>query len=85
MTRTSERPDFEITNQSGWTNRNLGTEGFVKATVDESMERLRQTAERIDTVVAKGSPWLAGEAISIADFCVLPAVVRMTDLHLEHV
>lgn len=65
--------------------RNFGTEGFAKATVDESMERLRQTVERIDAAVAKGSPWLAGEAISIADFCALPTAVRMTDLHLEHV
>jgi len=65
--------------------RNFGTEGFAKATVDESMERLRQTVERIDAAVAKGSPWLAGESISIADFCVLPTVVRMIDLHLEHV
>jgi glutathione S-transferase len=65
--------------------RNFGTEGFAKAAVDESMERLRQTVERIDVAVAKGSPWLAGEAISISDFCVLPTVVRMSDLHLEDV
>lgn len=65
--------------------RNFGTEGFAKATVDESMHRLRQTVERIDAAVANGSPWLAGEAISIADFCVLPTIVRMTDLGLESV
>ena len=65
--------------------RNFGTEGFAETTVDESIERLRQTVERIDAAVAKGSPWLAGEAISIADFCVLPTVVRMTDLDLQNV
>lgn len=65
--------------------RTFGTEGFAKATVDESMERLRQTAERIDAAVAKGSAWLAGEAISLADLCVLPTIVRMSDLNLEHV
>jgi glutathione S-transferase len=52
--------------------------------MDESTERLRQTVERIDAA-AKRSPWLAGEAISLADLCVLPTIVRMSDIGLENV
>ena len=65
--------------------RRFGTEGFSKDQVDESTERLRQTVERIDAAIAKGSPWLAGDAISFADLCVLPTIVRMSDIKLEDV
>jgi glutathione S-transferase len=64
--------------------RRFGTEGFSKDQVDESTERLRQTVERIDGAIAKGS-WLAGDAISLADLCVLPTIVRMSDIGLEGV
>ncbi len=63
--------------------RRFGTEGFSKDQVDESTERLRQTVERIDAAVAKGSRWLAGDEISLADLCVLPTIVRMSDIRFE--
>ncbi len=65
--------------------RRFGSDGFPKNQVDESTEQLRQTVERIDGAVAKDSPWLAGDAISLADLCVLPAIVRMSDVGLEDV
>ncbi len=64
--------------------RKFGAEGFSKDQVDESTERLRQTVERIDSAVAKGA-WLAGDAISLADLCVLPTIVRMSDIGLEDI
>jgi glutathione S-transferase len=64
--------------------RRFGTDGFSKEQVDESSERLRQTVERIDAAVAKGS-FLAGETISLADLCVLPTIVRMSDIGLESI
>ena len=65
--------------------RRFGTEGFSKDQVDESIERLRQTVERIDAAIGKVSRWIAGDAISIADLCVLPTIVRMSDIGLEKV
>jgi len=65
--------------------RRFGTGGFSKDQVDESAERLRQTVERIDGAIAKGAEWLAGDAISLADLCVLPTIVRMSDIALEDV
>ena len=64
--------------------RRFGTDGFSKDQMDESTERLRQTVDRIDGA-AKRSPWLAGDAISLADLCVLPTIVRMSDIGLENV
>ena len=64
--------------------RRFGSDGFSKDLVDESTERLRQTVARIDAAIARG-PWLAGEQISLADLCVLPTIVRMSDIRLESV
>jgi glutathione S-transferase len=64
--------------------RRFGTDGFSNDQVDESRERLRQTVERIDAAT-KLSPWLVGDEISLADLCVLPTVVRMSDIRLESV
>ena len=63
--------------------RRFGTDGFSKDQVDESTERLRQTVERIDAAVANG--WLVNDAISLADLCVLPTIVRMSDIGLENI
>jgi glutathione S-transferase len=65
--------------------RRFGTDGFSKDQVNESTERLRQTVERIDGAIAQGSDWIAGDAISLADLCVLPTIVRMSDIGLENV
>jgi glutathione S-transferase len=64
--------------------RRFGTDGFSKDQMDESTERLRHTVERIDGT-AKSSQWLAGDSISLADLCVLPTIVRMSDIGLENV
>lgn len=64
--------------------RRFGTTGFSKEQMEESLERLRQTVERIDAAAGE-SGWLAGEEISLADLCVLPTIVRMSDLRIESV
>ncbi len=63
--------------------RSFGDTGFSEAAMAESLERLRQTVERIDAVAAGGA-WLAGEEFSLADICVTPSIVRMEDLGLGH-
>jgi len=64
--------------------RQFGTAGFSNDKVTASMERLRQTMERIEAATVR-PPWLAGDDLSLADICVLPTVVRMSDLGLEDV
>ncbi len=65
--------------------RRFGTDGFSTDQVDESVERLRQTVERIDVAVATESSWIAGDSISLADLCVLPTIVRMSDIGVENI
>jgi len=64
--------------------RRFGIDGFSKEQADESIERLWQTVERIDTATSN-SQWLVGDHISVADLCVLLTIVRMSDIRLEHV
>ncbi|MGS2724015.1 glutathione S-transferase family protein [Porticoccus sp. GXU_MW_L64] len=59
--------------------RQFAGTGFSEQAISDSMERLRQTVERINEAV-KNQPFLAGEHISLADICVLPPLVRMEDL-----
>jgi len=59
-------------------------EGFSTEQVEESIERLRQTIDRVDAATASGD-YLLGDQASVADFCVLPTIVRMEDIGLKKV
>jgi len=59
----------------------MGRLGFDPDTVRESMEQLRQTAERMSEAMEKdGGPWLMGEQFTLADIVVAPMLDRMNDL-----
>jgi glutathione S-transferase len=62
--------------------REMGRDGFARAKVEDSLERLRQTLRRAETALA-AHPWLAGEAFSLADILLIPTAVRMQDLGLD--
>lgn len=57
----------------------MGQTGFDQRTVDTSMERLRQTILRIDAA-AQAHRFVAGPALTIADFALVPTVDRLVDL-----
>jgi glutathione S-transferase len=59
----------------------MGQTGFPKAEMDGALARLRRSYERMDAEIeASGGPWLLGQAITLADVAVMPALVRMHDL-----
>src|SRR5271156_1486659 len=59
----------------------MGRKGFPQKDMDEAMQRLRRTYERMDAEIENsGGPWLLGRDISLADVMVMPAIVRMADL-----
>lgn len=59
----------------------MGRTGFDPVTVRESMEQLRQTAERMNAALIKdGGPWLMGADYTLADIIVTPLIDRMNDL-----
>jgi len=65
--------------------REMGDDGFSDEKFDASIERLRKCLERVSKTLEEGGPWLLGEQFSIADILLIPTVVRMVDLGLDHV
>jgi glutathione S-transferase len=63
--------------------RRMGREGFSQADVDEALERLADSLERMETALANG-PWLMGAQLTLADISMVPTVVRLDDLALSH-
>jgi glutathione S-transferase len=61
--------------------RKFARTGFSQETLDEAEERVALTASRIEVSLREGK-WLAGERITLADFCMLPLIDRADDLGL---
>jgi glutathione S-transferase len=59
--------------------KRLGPDGYPKEDLDDAMEKLRQTVERMDASLKEG-PWLAGGQFTLADISMTPNMVRLYDL-----
>lgn len=58
-------------------------EGFDGFETDLAIDRLRQTIQYMETGLEKsGGPWLMGECLTLADYCIAPTIDRMNDLGL---
>lgn len=64
--------------------REMGRSGFSDDRLAESHDRLRETVTRMDRALAD-KPWLCGDALTLADFCVVPTIDRMRDLGLDDI
>lgn len=62
--------------------RKMRTGSFTAEEMEESLFKLRQTIERMDSALAKGGPWLMGHQFTLADVGLIPTIVRMEDLGL---
>jgi glutathione S-transferase len=63
----------------------MGRRGFPAKDMDAALDRLRRTCERMDSEIeSSGGPWLLGRSLSLADIALMPALVRMADLGLDH-
>src|SRR5262249_33920019 len=60
---------------------NSGT-GFSDAEVQNSIEQLQQTVDRIERALAR-APWIVGESFSLVECCVTPLIDRMDDLGMN--
>ena len=63
--------------------RKFARTGFSEDVLEESCERIRLTATRMEKYL-KQDPWLAGEKVTLVDFCMLPLIDRAEDLGLSH-
>jgi glutathione S-transferase len=62
----------------------MGRKGFSDAEMKAALDRLARTLTRMDQEIAgSGGPWLMGAQPTLADVCVMPAIVRMADLGLD--
>jgi glutathione S-transferase len=62
----------------------MGQTGFPQKDMDEALDRMRRTYERMEIAIEKsGGPWLLGKDITLADISLMPALVRMDDLGLS--
>src|SRR3954471_13447877 len=63
----------------------MGRKGFPEQEMKAALERMRRTYERMeDAIGGSGGPWLMGKQPTLADICLMPAIVRMDDLGLDH-
>ncbi|MDH3747254.1 MAG: glutathione S-transferase family protein [Gammaproteobacteria bacterium] len=57
--------------------------GFDERETNAALDRLRQTVERMEKGLAdSGGPWLMGDTLTLADYCIAPTLDRMNDLGL---
>ena len=48
------------------------------------IDRLQQTLDYMEKgLAASGGPWLMGESLTLADYCIAPTIDRMNDLGLS--
>ncbi len=58
-------------------------EGFDDRETDSALDRLRQTVVRMERGLQQsGGPWLMGEQLTLADYCITPTLDRMENLGL---
>ena len=63
----------------------MGRTGFPEAEVATALARLRRGITRMaEWLQASGGPWLLGPQPSLADLAILPVIVRMDDINLDH-
>ena len=61
-------------------------DGFDERETDGALDRLRQTVEHMEKgLINSGGPWLLGEKLTLADYCIAPTMDRMNDLGLADV
>jgi len=61
-------------------------QGFDERETDSAIDRLRQSVDRMEKGLQEsGGPWLMGERLTLADYCILPTMDRMRDLGLEEI
>jgi len=64
--------------------RKMGSgRGFAPDEIENSLEQLRQTVDRIEGALDRG-PWIMGEQFTLAECCVAPLVDRLDDLGMRN-
>ena len=68
--------------RAGFYGRMNAGKGFAQEEVQNSVQQLQQTVDRIERALASG-PWIMGEQFTLAECCVAPLIDRMDDLAMS--
>ena len=64
---------------------NFGRVGFPEKAYNEAIDRLARSLVRMQAELEKsGGPWFLGHELTIADIAMMPVIVRLDDLNLDH-
>ncbi len=64
---------------------NFGRVGFPEKAYNEALDRLSRSLERMQAEIQNsGGQWFLGETFTIADIAMMPVIVRLDDLGLDH-
>lgn len=63
--------------------RKMGRDGFAQADLDEALDKLTQTLDRMEGALQAG-PWIMGAQYTLADVALTPTIVRLEDCGLSH-
>lgn len=63
----------------------MGRTGFPKADMDEALGRLQRGVDRMaEWLGDSGGPWIMGRDLTLVDIAIMPVIVRMADINLDH-
>lgn len=63
----------------------MGRTGFPKTDMDEALRRLQRGVDRMaDWLEMSDGPWIMGNELTLADIAIMPVIVRMDDINLDH-
>ncbi len=63
----------------------MGQKGFPQKDMDEALGRVARTVERMEMWIGEsGGPFLMGKQLTLADIALMPTLVRLEDLKLDH-
>jgi glutathione S-transferase len=60
----------------------MGKKGYSDREMQQAEDRLRMSVERMESQLENAGPWLLGD-YSLADICIVPVMVRLSDIGLS--
>ena len=60
----------------------MGRDGFPQVDLDEALDKLTQTLDRMESALQDG-PWIMGAQYTLADVALTPTIVRLEDCNLS--
>lgn len=63
----------------------MGRTGFPETDMEEALGRLQRGVDRMaEWLKQSGGPWIMGKDLSLADIAIMPVIVRLDDINLNH-